>query len=41
MSKSLAIQGYLSNNLAQQVGVVIIQQAKKGIGQQKIIIKIE
>jgi hypothetical protein len=35
MSKSLAIQGYLSNNLAQQVDAITIQQAKTGVIPQK------
>jgi hypothetical protein len=35
MSKSLVIQGYPSNNLAQQVDAVTIQQAKKGIVPQR------
>jgi len=40
MSKFLAIQGYPSNNLAQQVNLITIQQAKKGIRAQRKIVKI-
>jgi hypothetical protein len=41
MSKSLAIQGYPSDNFAQQVGAVTIQQAKKGVRPPKKTIKNE
>jgi hypothetical protein len=40
MSKSLTIQGYPLNNLAQHVGATIIQQAKKGVKPQRKTIKI-